>query len=118
MAPAVKRLLPPASLSGARSSTSTETPCSAAASAAQNAALPAPTTTTSLDSGSIGFPARARSTRGPLLPYRLGMVIGAKEILFERRGVAAIVTLNRPPALKALSRVMVLALRAPLGGGG
>ncbi|HLA20175.1 MAG TPA: enoyl-CoA hydratase/isomerase family protein [Pseudolabrys sp.] len=44
------------------------------------------------------------------------MVIGAKEILFERRGVAAIVTLNRPQALNALSRVMVLALRAQLDG--
>src|SRR3972149_2363228 len=116
MAPAVKRLLPPASLSGARSSMSTETPCSAAASAAQNAALPAPTTTTSLDSGSIGFPARARSTRGPLLPYRWGRGIGAKEILFERRGVAAIVTLTGRGALNALSRVRVLALRAQLDG--
>src|SRR6185295_16265575 len=51
MAPAVKRLLPPASSSGARSSTSTDTPCSAAANAAQNAALPAPITTTSHEEG-------------------------------------------------------------------
>ena len=47
MAPAVKRLLPPIAPSGARSSISTLAPFSAAASAAQNAALPAPTTTTS-----------------------------------------------------------------------
>ncbi len=33
------------------------------------------------------------------------------EILFERRGAAGIVTLNRPPALNALSFAMVLALR-------
>src|SRR5215475_13750070 len=53
MAPAVKRLLPPASASGARSSMSTETPISAAASAAENAAFPAPTTTTSTDDGNM-----------------------------------------------------------------
>jgi hypothetical protein len=47
----VKRLLPPASSSGERSSIKTETPFSAAAIAAQNAALPAPTTTTSTDEG-------------------------------------------------------------------
>src|SRR5215218_3800961 len=47
MAPAVKRVLPPASSSGARSSTATRAPCSCADSAAQNAALPPPTTTTS-----------------------------------------------------------------------
>src|SRR5262245_17087768 len=47
MEPAVKRLLPPDSSSGAASSISTEAPCSCAASAAQNAALPAPTTMTS-----------------------------------------------------------------------
>src|SRR5215471_16456519 len=53
MAPAVKRLLPPASSSGARSSMSTDTPLSAAASAAENAAFPAPTTTTSADDGNM-----------------------------------------------------------------
>src|SRR5262249_59426552 len=53
MAPAVKRLLPPASSSGARSSTSTDTPCSRAASAAHNAALPPPTITTSAEAGSM-----------------------------------------------------------------
>src|SRR6185312_13866530 len=41
------------SISDARSSTSTETPCSAAACAAQNAALPAPTITTSAERGSF-----------------------------------------------------------------
>src|SRR5262245_6529175 len=45
--PAVKRLLPPASPSGAASSITTLAPCSCAASAAQNAALPPPTTITS-----------------------------------------------------------------------
>src|SRR5581483_3979494 len=53
MAPAVKRLLPPASSSGARSNTSTDTPCSRADSAAHRAALPPPTTTTSAEAGSI-----------------------------------------------------------------
>src|SRR6267142_1809160 len=47
MAPAVKRLLPPDSSSGAASSISTEAPFSRAASAAQYAALPPPTTMTS-----------------------------------------------------------------------
>ena len=47
IAPAVKRLLPPDSSSGAASSMSTEAPSSRAASAAQYAALPAPTTMTS-----------------------------------------------------------------------
>ena len=46
MAPAVKRVLPPASSSGARSSIVTRAPCSAAATAAAKAALPAPTTIT------------------------------------------------------------------------
>jgi enoyl-CoA hydratase len=36
------------------------------------------------------------------------------EILFERRGAAGVVTLNRPQALNALSLVMVLALREQL----
>ena len=47
MAPAVYRLLPPASSTGAASSMMTEAPCSRAANAAQAAALPAPTTITS-----------------------------------------------------------------------
>jgi enoyl-CoA hydratase len=37
------------------------------------------------------------------------------EILFERRGAAGIVTLNRPQALNALTFAMVLALRERLG---
>src|SRR5262245_46926498 len=53
MAPAVKRLLPPASSSGARSSRSTDPPCSRAASAAHRAALPPPTITTSAEAGSM-----------------------------------------------------------------
>jgi len=47
MAPAVNRVLPPDSSSRARSSTSTRSHRSRAASAAQKAALPAPTTMTS-----------------------------------------------------------------------
>src|SRR5581483_5934706 len=58
MAPAVKRLLPPASSSGARSNTSTDTPCSRADSAAHRAALPPPTTTTSAEAGSISVELR------------------------------------------------------------
>src|SRR3546814_20554749 len=47
MPPAVKRVLPPRSASGARSRTSTCAPFCAAAIAAHIAALPAPTTITS-----------------------------------------------------------------------
>src|SRR5882672_8138100 len=47
MAPAVKRLLPPDSSSGAASNIRTDAPASRAAKAAQNAALPPPTTMTS-----------------------------------------------------------------------
>src|SRR5690348_7508101 len=36
------------------------------------------------------------------------------DILFERRGAAGIVTLNRPKALNAVTHEMVLALRAQL----
>jgi enoyl-CoA hydratase len=39
---------------------------------------------------------------------------GTDEILFERRGAAGIVTLNRPQALNAVTHGMVLALRAQL----
>ncbi len=42
-------------------------------------------------------------------------VSNAPEILFEQRGAAGIVTLNRPHALNALSLAMVLALRDKLG---
>ena len=39
---------------------------------------------------------------------------GGDEILFERRGKAGVVTLNRPKALNAVTHKMVLALsRAP-----
>ncbi|HEY8268029.1 MAG TPA: enoyl-CoA hydratase/isomerase family protein [Xanthobacteraceae bacterium] len=41
--------------------------------------------------------------------------MSTSEILFERRGAAGIVTLNRPQALNALSRAMILALREQLG---
>lgn len=37
------------------------------------------------------------------------------DILFERRGAAGLVTLNRPQALNAVTHSMVLALRAQLG---
>ena len=39
------------------------------------------------------------------------------DILFERRGAAGIVTLNRPQALNAVTHDMVLALRAQLDAG-
>jgi enoyl-CoA hydratase len=39
---------------------------------------------------------------------------GKDEIIFERRGAAGIVTLNRPKALNAVTHDMVLALRAQL----
>ena len=42
------------------------------------------------------------------------MEANAVEILFERRGAAGIVTLNRPKALNAVTHAMVLALRAQL----
>src|SRR3974390_882834 len=41
-------------------------------------------------------------------------VMEASDILFERRGAAGIVTLNRPKALNAVTHGMVLALRAQL----
>jgi enoyl-CoA hydratase len=40
--------------------------------------------------------------------------VNAAEILFERRGAAGIVTLNRPKALNAVTHAMVLALRTQL----
>src|SRR5262245_40141871 len=60
--PPVKLELPPRLASGARSSKATLAPCSAADSAAHNAALPPPTTTTSYCE-SIGT--SARETRVP-----------------------------------------------------
>jgi enoyl-CoA hydratase len=41
-------------------------------------------------------------------------VTAAADILFERRGAAGLVTLNRPQALNAVTHAMVLALRAQL----
>src|SRR5689334_4880403 len=55
MTPPAKRLLPPCSSSLAASSIATFAPWSFAASAAHNAALPLPTTTTSYSCFSIGF---------------------------------------------------------------
>jgi len=40
--------------------------------------------------------------------------VSESDILFERRGAAGIVTLNRPKALNAVTHAMVLALRAQL----
>jgi enoyl-CoA hydratase len=40
--------------------------------------------------------------------------VSEKDILFERRGAAGIVTLNRPKALNAVTHAMVLALRGQL----
>src|SRR5689334_2149750 len=49
---------------------------------------------------------------------RRGLSVGAQltepEILFDRRGAAGLVTLNRPKALNAVSHGMVRALRAQL----
>jgi enoyl-CoA hydratase len=42
------------------------------------------------------------------------MTTGTADILFERRGAAGVVTLNRPKALNAVSHGMVLALRRQL----
>src|SRR6266513_4844683 len=63
--PAVKRELPPASSSGARSRTSTRFAASFAESAAHKVALPPPTTITS--QSAIGIALRGRANRGPRL---------------------------------------------------
>jgi enoyl-CoA hydratase len=44
----------------------------------------------------------------------VGDALSESEILFERRGAAGVVTLNRPKALNAVTHAMVLALRAQL----
>ena len=49
--------------------------------------------------------------RQPGLAGQLSMVANEPEILFERRGAAGIVTLNRPQALNAVTLAMVRALR-------
>src|SRR6266704_305917 len=61
--PAVKRELPPASVSGARSSTTTRSADSRAESAAHRAALPPPTTITS--HSAVGIALRGDANRGP-----------------------------------------------------
>src|SRR6266700_6014925 len=63
ISPAVKRELPPASASGARSRTSTRRADSRAESAAHRAALPPPTTITS--QSAIGVALRGDANRGP-----------------------------------------------------
>src|SRR5437773_6508099 len=64
--PAVKRELPPASASGARSRTSTRRADSRAESAAHRAALPPPTTITSQPAIGVALRGRAnRRTRSP-----------------------------------------------------
>src|SRR5262249_26971294 len=55
---------------------------------------------------------RARIACGCLL--FVGAQLSKEEILFERRGAAGIVTLNRPKALNAVTHAMVRALRAQL----
>jgi len=44
----------------------------------------------------------------------VGGALSEREILFERRGAAGVVTLNRPKALNAVTHAMVLALRVQL----
>jgi enoyl-CoA hydratase len=44
----------------------------------------------------------------------LSSVVALDEILFERRGAAGVITLNRPAALNAVTHAMALALRAQL----
>ena len=69
MAPAVNRVLPPASSSGARSSMTTfSAPASFAASAAQPAALPAPTTMTSHSASDIFFSSWDADIKNSALP--------------------------------------------------
>src|SRR5215468_9179041 len=82
-APAVKRLLPPDSSSGARSSTRTDTPCSAAAWAAQKAALPAPIMMTSLEEGSM------RLAHVVVAPNTTGVLPGRKAWILSRQLHAA-----------------------------
>ena len=44
----------------------------------------------------------------------VGAQLSKDDILFERRGAAGIVTLNRPKALNAVTHAMLLALRTQL----
>src|SRR5215813_13091917 len=60
-------------------------------------------------------PQRARRCGHADLPLDTRRVTAtSSEILFERRGTAGLVTLNRPQALNAVSLVMVRALRRQL----
>src|SRR5262249_41593602 len=82
--PPVKRLLPPRSSAEAFSSTSTCAPASLAARAAVKAALPAPTTTTSLNSsGSSTLSLRIGSPREPAAGVSRCACDGALEQLPE-----------------------------------
>ena len=51
---------------------------------------------------------------GEGLGIQVRMTSGTSEILFEKRGAAGVVTLNRPQALNAVTHDMVLALSAQL----
>ena len=63
--------------------------------------------------GCIGAAARSDCLRSSLICGR-SIARSDDDILFERRGAAGIVTLNRPKALNAVTHAMVLALRAQL----
>src|SRR3981081_1476387 len=82
--PAVKRELPPASASGARSRTSTRSADSRAESAAHKAALPPPTTMTS--QLATGIALRGCANRGPRSSENLAQ--------YERQDAAVLVVVH------------------------
>src|SRR6266540_4174440 len=82
--PAVKRELPPASVSGARSRTSTRFAVSLAESAAHRAALPPPTTMTSRSA--VGIALRGGANRGTRFPEYLAQ--------HERQDAAVLVVVD------------------------
>src|SRR5438552_1173863 len=82
--PAVKRELPPASASGARSRTSTRSADSRAESAARRAALPPPTTMTSRSA--VGIALRGCANRRPGFPEYLAQ--------YERQDAAVLVIVH------------------------
>src|SRR5205814_3519730 len=82
--PAVKRELPPASASGARSRTSTRSADSRAESAAHRAALPPPTTMTSRSA--VGIALRGCANRRPGFPEYLAQ--------YERQDAAVLVVVH------------------------
>src|SRR6266513_4140202 len=82
--PAVKRELPPASASGARSRTSTRCADSHAESAAHRAALPPPTTITSRSATGIAL--RGDANRGSGFPEKLAQ--------YERQDAAVLVVID------------------------